>query len=172
MTRGWQSCGAELLVLVQNFRFRSSSQSQQSRGTTGAMLLVMFCMSWPAEQSSQTLLCSILAPGVDRRSPPPRTICCTSCGERIFMHHTLFTNSLEKTWGPTMITLNESSDQINVYTQKEVLHAYTATGRRRREEYHFPGRRIQAASLILQGPPVGLQDQITARARYVTRSSC
>ena len=77
-----------------------------------------------------------------------------------------------KTWGPTMITLNESSDQINLYTQKEVLHAYTATGRRRREEYHFPGRRIQAASLILQGPPVGLQDQITARARYVTRSSC
>jgi len=92
------------------------------------------------------------------------------------MHHTLFTNSLEKTWGPTMITLSENSDQINMYTQKEerkiVLHARTATGRRRREEYHFPGRRIQAASLILQGPPVGLQDQITARARYVTRSSC
>jgi hypothetical protein len=45
-------------------------------------------------------------------------------------------------------------------------------GRRRREECHFLGRRIQAASLILQGPPVGLQGQIDARAHYATRSSC
>jgi hypothetical protein len=44
--------------------------------------------------------------------------------------------------------------------------------RRRREECHFPGRQIQAASLILQGPPVGLQDQRDAQAHYVTRSSC
>jgi hypothetical protein len=91
------------------------------------------------------------------------------------MHHTLFTNSLEKNMGPspTMVTLNGISDQINLCsTRKIVLQARTATGHRRREEYRFPGQRIQAASLILQGPPVGLQDQITARARYVTRSSC
>ena len=70
MTCGWQSCSAELLVW---FGFRSSSQ--QSRGTTGAMLPVRFCMLWLAEQSSQALPCSIVAPGVDRRPSPPRTIC-------------------------------------------------------------------------------------------------
>jgi hypothetical protein len=47
----------------------------------------------------------------------------------------------------------------------------TATDHRPREVYHLPGRRIQAASLILQGPPVGLQGQTIARAHYVTHNS-
>lgn len=45
-------------------------------------------------------------------------------------------------------------------------------GRHLREEHHFPGRRIQAASLILGGPPIDLLGQTDARAPCATRGSC
>lgn len=78
-----------------------------------------------------------------------------------------------KEWHPKMLCTKRRSNLLYVHTTGDGFsRSLTAMGRRRREEYHFLGRRIQAASLILRGPPVGLRGQIDAPAHYVTRSSC
>lgn len=47
----------------------------------------------------------------------------------------------------------------------------TARGHHQEEEHHSLGQRIQAASLILQGPPTHLQGQTCEQARCVARGS-
>lgn len=48
----------------------------------------------------------------------------------------------------------------------------TARGHRQGEERHSPGQQIQAASLISQGPPTGLQGQTNEQAHCATLGSC
>lgn len=48
----------------------------------------------------------------------------------------------------------------------------TAKGHHQGEEHHSPGQQIQAASLISEGPVVGLQDQTCVRAHCAAHHSC
>ena len=48
----------------------------------------------------------------------------------------------------------------------------TAKGHRRGEGHHSPGQQIQAASLISEGPLVGLQGQTTVQAHCAAHHSC
>lgn len=48
----------------------------------------------------------------------------------------------------------------------------TAKGRRQGEEHHSPGHQIQAASLISEGPLIGLQGQTYERAHCAAHHSC
>lgn len=48
----------------------------------------------------------------------------------------------------------------------------TARGHRQGEECHSPGQQIQAASLISEGPPTGLQGQTCEQAHSATHGSC
>jgi hypothetical protein len=168
---------AGLPVLVQSFRSRPSPQSSSvvqrhhRRNAAGEVLHVVACRIVVTDTALQ-----------HPRSRRRQKVTSAAAGHLL---HVLRREDLyapyaihklpAETCSPRMITLDESSDQINLYMQKGrwlFCTRRTATGRRQGEEHRFPGRRIQAASLILQGPPVGLQDQITARARHATRSSC
>lgn len=48
----------------------------------------------------------------------------------------------------------------------------TAKGHHRGEEHHSLGQRIQAASLISQGPPTRLPVRTSGRAHYAAHCSC
>lgn len=48
----------------------------------------------------------------------------------------------------------------------------TAKDHHRGEEHHSPGQQIQAASLISEGPPVGLQGQTSGRAHCAVHHNC
>ena len=45
-------------------------------------------------------------------------------------------------------------------------------GRRQGEERHSPGQQIQAASLILKDPPIGLQGQTYGQVHYAAHDNC
>lgn len=82
------------------------------------------------------------------------------------MHHTLFTNSLIMATKNTLINYI-----VHKGMAKPDRRNLTAKDRRRREECHSHGRRIQAASLISMGLLIALQVQTSDQAHHATPGS-
>lgn len=61
---------------------------------------------------------------------------------------------------------------ITLYLLWKRRSTLTAKGRHPGEGYHSPGLQIQAASLISEGPPIGLQGQTYERAHCAAHHSC